>query len=382
MKKKKKEKKKINKKILLFLLLIIIICIIAGLYLYINKSKLNVELQKNNKININEKVYNTSLIKKISNGKLVSKKELIDTSKTGKKTITIKIKNKYNKTIKYKYNIEIIDKEKPEIIAEDRITIEQGTEIDLLKEVEVKDNSNEEIIPKVEGEYDINTPGEYNLKYVAIDSNKNKTEKEFILEVVEKVIIQNNTNKTYKSSKGYTIEVIDGISYINGIMIVNKTYSIPSSYNPGGLTSTMNNAFNEMKNAAAQDGIDIFVISGFRSYDYQNTLYNRYASRDGYEAADTYSARPGHSEHQTGLAADLNAIDDDFGNTPEGAWLNNNAYKYGFILRYPKGKTNETGYKFEPWHFRYVGTDLASKLYNNGDWITVESYFGITSEYN
>ena len=82
------------------------------------------------------------------------------------------------------------------------------------------------------------------------------------------------------------------------------------------------------------------------------------------------------------MAIDLNTINDTFHNTPEAKWLANNCYKYGFILRYPKGKTDETGYKYESWHFRYVGVDLASKLYNNGDWITLESYFGITSKYN
>ena len=165
-------------------------------------------------------------------------------------------------------------------------------------------------------------------------------------------------------------------------MIVNKSYPIPSSYNPGGLTSEFNNAFSSMQQAAQADGIGIWVISGFRSYNTQNTLYNNYAARDGYAAADTYSARPGHSEHQTGLAADINVIDDDFGETPEGKWLNDNAWKYGFILRYTKDGVGETGYKYEPWHFRYVGTDLATKLYNNGNWITMENYFGITSQYS
>ena len=136
-----------------------------------------------------------------------------------------------------------------------------------------------------------------------------------------------------------------------------------------------------MKSAASSEGINIYVVSGFRSYNTQNTLYNNYVNRDGRDEADTYSARPGHSEHQTGLAADFNMVDDDFEYTAEGKWLNDNAYKYGFILRYPKGKTGETGYIYESWHYRYVGVDLASKLYNGGNWISLESYFGITSQY-
>ena len=136
-----------------------------------------------------------------------------------------------------------------------------------------------------------------------------------------------------------------------------------------------------MKSAAKEENLDIFISSGYRSYNRQKTLYNNYVSNDGKEEADTYSARPGHSEHQSGLALDVNTVDDSFANTEEAKWLVENCYKYGFILRYPKGKSNETGYKYEPWHFRYVGEDLATKLYNNGNWITMENYFGITSTY-
>ena len=119
------------------------------------------------------------------------------------------------------------------------------------------------------------------------------------------------------------------------------------------------------------------------------TIYNNYVKRDGQKKADTYSARPGHSEHQSGLAIDICSTDKSvpcitsgFNSTQTAKWLSDNAYKYGFILRYPEGKTNETGYKYESWHFRYVGKDLATTLYNGGNWITLESYFGITSKYN
>ena len=92
-------------------------------------------------------------------------------------------------------------------------------------------------------------------------------------------------------------------------------------------------------------------------------------------AADTYSARAGHSEHQTGLAFDVGKIDDNYGNTKEGVWLKNNAHIYGFIIRYPKGKEHITGYKYEPWHIRYLGVDIATKVYNKG--VTLEEYLGI-----
>ena len=138
-------------------------------------------------------------------------------------------------------------------------------------------------------------------------------------------------------------------------------------------------AFNKMKDAAKEDGVTLTIISGYRSYSYQKGLYDGYVKTYGKASTDTFSARPGHSEHQTGLAADLNRIDENFGNTKEGKWLDENASKYGFILRYPKGKQDITGYKYEPWHFRYIGSE-AVNLYN-GEWTTLEEYFGIDSKY-
>lgn len=190
-----------------------------------------------------------------------------------------------------------------------------------------------------------------------------------------------HTNYPGTTSKGYTVEVIDGIAYINGILIANKTYSLPSDYYPGGLLNDFLNPYYEMQAAASNDGISLEIISGFRSYDDQDWIYNNYVDRDGREAADRYSARPGHSEHQTGLAADINSLYQSWGETAEGIWLNTHCADYGFIIRYPQGKESITGYMYEPWHIRYVGKDLAQKLYNNGDWITLEEYFGITSQY-
>ena len=186
-----------------------------------------------------------------------------------------------------------------------------------------------------------------------------------------------STNK--KTSKGYDIVEKDGITYIDDLMIVNKTYSLPSTYNPGGLTDEFNNAFEEMREAAANDGIELFVASGFRDYEYQVDLYNKYVNIDGPELADTYSARPGYSEHQTGLTADINSADESFEGTPEAIWLDKNCYKYGFIVRYPKGKDQYTGYEYEPWHLRYVGKEKAKKLYESG--LSMEEYYGFTSEY-
>ena len=198
----------------------------------------------------------------------------------------------------------------------------------------------------------------------------------------------------YLTEKGYTIVIKDGIARIDGHLIVNKTYSIPESYQPvdpeeaitgercmNCLEKDVMSAFRLMKSDAASLGLNIYIASGYRGYAYQERLYNNYTAVSGIERADTYSARPGHSEHQTGLCFDLNSVDDSFANTKEGRWIQENAYLYGFIIRYPKGKERITGYQYESWHLRYVGKELAKNLYNNGEWITLEEYYGISSSY-
>ena len=177
----------------------------------------------------------------------------------------------------------------------------------------------------------------------------------------------------------YKITVKNGITYVDGIMIVNKTYSLPKDYNPG-LEKVYKDAFSEMQSAAKLDNINIFIASGFRSYDYQKKLYDAYVKEDGKEKADTYSARPGYSEHQSGLAADINTAASWFDDTAEAKWLKENCYKYGFIVRFPKGEEEYTGYKYESWHLRYVGKNIAKKIHEAGD-ISLEHYYGLTSKY-
>ncbi len=272
-----------------------------------------------------------------------------------------------------------LEKEVLNIICPKELTTELGKAIDLIKNIEYDKNTKIDI--HVEGDYDFNRVGEYSLYYVIKDENGNEKKEPFLL----KVISYNDADitigeKPYKTSKGFKIEEIDGVTYIDGTLIVNKTYSLPSTYG-NGLTEETKTAFQKLRAAALLDGFDIYIASGFRSYDRQVTLYNNYVQRDGIEGADTYSARPGHSEHQSGLTFDVNEVSDKFHNTPEANWLENNCYKYGFILRFPNGKEKVTGFKYESWHFRYVGEELAKKLFNNGDWITLEEYFGISSVY-
>ena len=135
--------------------------------------------------------------------------------------------------------------------------------------------------------------------------------------------------------------------------------------------------------AAAQHvGLDLASNSAYRSFASQTTVYDEDLHAHGRAAADTLTARPGYSEHQTGLAIDIGAVSGRcslsacFASTPEGEWLARNAWRFGFVLRYPKGYTNITGYDFEPWHYRYVGDPLAARLHESGT-PTLERFFGL-----
>jgi D-alanyl-D-alanine carboxypeptidase len=131
----------------------------------------------------------------------------------------------------------------------------------------------------------------------------------------------------------------------------------------------------------AAAGITLRMSSAYRSYARQQTIYNGFVAREGVAGADTHSARPGNSEHQTGLVVDLDDgtgcnLSACFGTRPGGIWLAENAWKYGFILRYGNGWQPIVGYTYEPWHFRYVGVDVSTDMHNRGI-LTLEEYFGL-----
>ena len=161
-------------------------------------------------------------------------------------------------------------------------------------------------------------------------------------------------------------------------IIVNKKHALPSTYAPGE-DPTAGQQVRALIHRMQELGYPISnTYSGYRSYDYQTKLYNNYVAREGQTAADTYSARPGYSEHQTGLAFD---ILDSHGNLLDGPeyhdaihWLHTHAHEYGFIIRFQPGKEAITGYQAEPWHLRYVG-DRATDIYNSG--LSLEEYFGV-----
>ncbi|MGO2031149.1 MAG: D-alanyl-D-alanine carboxypeptidase family protein [Glutamicibacter ardleyensis] len=177
-------------------------------------------------------------------------------------------------------------------------------------------------------------------------------------------------------------------------VFVNKSYPLkPARYTPK--TSTVSGtgirlrpeaagAYNKMVKAAKKSGVRVKLISGYRSYNRQAQLFNQYSRMYGKKYAERISAKPGTSEHQTGLAADVGnyngacALQSCFEGTPVGKWMKKNAHKYGFILRYPKGQESVTGYAYEPWHFRYVGTSLA-KSYKNSGAKTFEHFHGVAS---
>lgn len=173
-------------------------------------------------------------------------------------------------------------------------------------------------------------------------------------------------------------------------ILVNKYYSLPEKYKPENIVDVSNwysygsiqlnseayDAFKEMFNAAKKDNITLIINSGYRTYEYQKQVYDQYKEINGEEYADEYAARPDFSEHQTGLALDIityNTKGEDFENTDAFKWLQKNAHKYGFILRYPKGKENITGYSYESWHYRYLGKDLATKVKNSK--LTYDEYY-------
>lgn len=170
--------------------------------------------------------------------------------------------------------------------------------------------------------------------------------------------------------------------YINGILVVNKEFGLPRNFaselNPEAL-----DAFYQMKQDAKEQGITLNIRSGFRDTNTQEILFNTYAQRDGIEKANRYSAKPCHSEHETGLAIDITnsntskSIGDWFNETDEAKWLYENAYNYGFILRYPNGKEHITGYKYESWHYRYIGTEHSKNFAMND--LTLEEYLKIVS---
>ena len=225
------------------------------------------------------------------------------------------------------------------------------------------------------------------------DQQTNKSQSVNINQPVKPSQTAGNAKPTAQNSDAITV-----VSEPTSIpVLVNKHIKLPDSYNPPDLVtttvpfiSTATSEKRKMRREAAdalanmfakakQQGISLLGVSGYRSHATQTALFNYYVKTDGYAKARTYSALPGTSEHETGLSIDVTggngqcAADDCFGGTPEAKWLEAHVAEYGFIIRYPKGKDAITGYKYEPWHIRYVGTKIAKEIMSKG--ITLEEYY-------
>lgn len=219
---------------------------------------------------------------------------------------------------------------------------------------------------------------DYIDRYIAY-KRKNKSLKD------EQIIKNVNMNLDYKfyenekktKSLNTKTILVNKYNYLTDDYVPDNLETISTNYALSNmkLVSYAKDAFEELAKAAKKENLNIIAMSTYRSYEYQVDLYNRYVKTDGKEAADTYSGRPGHSEHQTGLAADVFNNKEPYTNfekTKEFDWMQEHAHEYGFILRFPKGKEKETGYQYESWHYRYVGKDIAKYIKEKN--ISLEEY--------
>lgn len=185
-----------------------------------------------------------------------------------------------------------------------------------------------------------------------------------------------NTKEAKYLNTFYTL--VNKYNYLRDDFVPNNLVEMTTPYSKEGiyLVEEARDNFYKLVDKAKEEGLTIRAISAYRGYTYQKRLYDKYVEADGVNKADTYSARPGFSDHQTGLAIDVDNTTssfENFTNTKEYQWMLDNSYKYGFILRYPSGKESITTYQFESWHYRYVGLKLAKKIKASN--LTFDEYF-------
>ena len=216
-------------------------------------------------------------------------------------------------------------------------------------------------------------------RYISYKKKNNKlSNSKIVLEVNMGLDKEFYTNINPSPSQSSHFVLVNKFYYLDKDYIPDKLEEIDNAYSVSGkkLVNVARISFECLAKKAKEEGYTIRVVSAYRSYSYQTNLYNNYVSQDGVSEADKYSARPGFSEHQTGLAIDVdNGISgfNNFESTKEYKWMLEYAYKYGFILRYPKDKEYITGYTYEPWHYRYVGVEIATFISKNN--LTFEEYY-------
>ena len=376
----KKRKIKIKNILILFIILVIIIFTLLVLF---NKNNTSLKSIGYNSLEIKE-------LEKLSEQEL----NIIYKYDYNKNLIYIVTSDNYNKDkldLYIKYTLDSDDYLKIFNLINSKEFKEEN--VDKYMKYIKKFNNTDGIIKYVNNNYDFELNDAslsfLNEKYFIIDyldrylnyyeSNKDLEYKEIITRVNSNLDYEFyvDTNESDLSKGMYTL--VNKYNYLKQDYIPEDLVSVTGIYarDSAKLVKVAYDNFVKMADAAREENLTIKVTTGYRSYSFQSTLYNNYVKADGVKNADTYSARPGFSEHQLGYSADLtnakNVSFDNFENAKEYKWLQDNAYKYGFIMRFPKGKEYITGYQFESWHYRYVGEKIATYIHEND--ITYEEYY-------
>lgn len=367
----KKRKRKINKKRILILILFLLIILSIGIYLIVPKRY----------------GYQKDVINVFKEDNYYEK--IKETKKYSKTLETAVIENNYKK----EYFDEYLD---INYVEEDNFI----NNINKLLDLGYKNKDINTFYEKVPKSIDVITSNKYDkniINYISLDYFKEENLDRYIKydfidtkSVYDTTILKEKYN--YEDTVTFVNAYLDKDYYSNDIplskdkaskldVIVNKYYKLDKDYEPEDLTIINSkfasgtqklrkeaaDKFEEMASDMLKENLKIYAGSTYRSYSYQEGLYNRYVKKDGFKEAETYSARAGYSEHQLGLAVDI--VNGKWNYLSEGdkeyTWLINNSYKYGFILRYPHESEYITGYVFEDWHFRYLGIDLATKVYES-----------------
>ena len=367
----KKRKRKINKKRILILILFLLIILSIGIYLIVPKRY----------------GYQKDVINVFKEDNYYEK--IKETKKYSKTLETAVIENNYKK----EYFDEYLD---INYVEENNFI----NNINKLLDLGYKNKDINTFYEKVPKSIDVITSNKYDkniINYISLDYFKEENLDRYIKydfidtkSVYDTTILKEKYN--YEDTVTFVNAYLDKDYYSNDIplskdkaskldVIVNKYYKLDKDYEPEDLTIINSkfasgtqklrkeaaDKFEEMASDMLKENLKIYAGSTYRSYSYQEGLYNRYVKKDGFKEAETYSARAGYSEHQLGLAVDI--VNGKWNYLSEGdkeyTWLINNSYKYGFILRYPHESEYITGYVFEDWHFRYLGIDLATKVYES-----------------
>lgn len=367
----KKRKRKINKKRILILILFLLIILSIGIYLIVPKRY----------------GYQKDVINVFKEDNYYEK--IKETKKYSKTLETAVIENNYKK----EYFDEYLD---INYVEEENFI----NNINKLLDLGYKNKDINTFYEKVPKSIDVITSNKYDkniINYISLDYFKEENLDRYIKydfidtkSVYDTTILKEKYN--YEDTVTFVNAYLDKDYYSNDIplskdktskldVIVNKYYKLDKDYEPEDLTIINSkfasgtqklrkeaaDKFEEMASDMLKENLKIYAGSTYRSYSYQEGLYNRYVKKDGFKEAETYSARAGYSEHQLGLAVDI--VNGKWNYLSEGdkeyTWLINNSYKYGFILRYPHESEYITGYVFEDWHFRYLGIELATKVHES-----------------